>query len=73
MEFTEEGTSTVVKEETSASLKNKVEEKCKLTSKILFEQKLNSKFLQEILIEAGSSSRDHILGGFPYNGDIFCS
>ena len=26
MEFTEEGTSTVVKEETSASLKNKVEE-----------------------------------------------
>ena len=69
MEFTEEGTSTVVKEETSASLKNKVEEQ---VQKILFGQKLNPKFLQEILIEAGSSSRDHILGGFPYNGDIFC-
>ena len=25
--------------------------------------------LQEILIEAGSSSRDHILGGFPYTGN----
>jgi hypothetical protein len=47
VEFEEEGTSTVVKEETSASLKNK-----------------------EILIEAGSSSRDHILGGFPYTGEL---
>ena len=27
-------------------------------------------FSQEILIEAGSSSRNHILGGFPYNGNL---
>ena len=31
-------------------------------------KKTNNDFLQEILIEAGSSSRDHILGGFPFSG-----